>query len=346
MGPVLVGALLLAGCGGGGGSTSHAATTLTGALGTVQDSSYARTYLEWSDLAAVRKLAGLPSSAKQYSGRGVSRRWINVFGVGTDGLGALEPAITSKTSIDFLAAQSAIGIGEPPDHAMRIDGSGVDAAAVTHSLLALGAKRESSAGRTFLSMGAQHTVNLNSPLVKLGVVNQLDRVVASGHTVAGGSATGPVNALFGGGRPLSADPAYTAAASCLGNVIVAVMAPPAKLNAATPAELLAVGVLKPPSPTAPVKEVLCAVDTSTQVAQQQATRMKAVLGPAGRVRALPPPSSTVQSVAVKDIKNNGFTVMQGTVTLKPTVSAGFLYQAVSNATIGLLLGAEIHPQAS
>ena len=336
--------LLLAGCGGGGGSASGGPTDLTAALGTVKDSVYSRAYFEWSDLAAVRKLAGLPPSARHYSEHAIFSRWIDVFGVGTDGLAALEPRITDTTSIDFLAAESAIGIGQPPDHAMRIDGSGVDAAAVTHSLLALGAKRESSGGRTFLALGGQNTVNLNSPLVSLGAVNQLDRVVASGHTVVGGSANGPVDSLLGGGRSLSADSAYTAAASCLGSVIVAVIAPPAKLNAATPAELLAFGVLKPSSSTAPVREVLCAVDTSAGVAEQQAARMKTVLGPASQVRALP--QSRVQSVTVKQIKTGSIDLMQGTVTLKPNAPVGFFYQAMSQGTIGLILGALIHPQAT
>lgn len=340
---VFAASLVVGGCGSGSGS-SNTAGGLMQALGAVKDSPVARTYFEWSDLGAVRKLAGLPPTSRHYTGGQKSSRWLGIYGVGTNGLGDYALVITRKTSIDILAADRAIGIGQPPNQAMRIDGPGVDTAAITRSLLALGYKRTSIHGTTFLAMGAEHVVNLNGPLGALGITNQLDRVVATGHTLAAGPAVAPVDAVLGGGRSLASVPAYAAAASCLGNVVVAAMAPPDKVNAATPAELVAVGVLKPSSSTAPMKEALCAVDSSAGAAGQQEARMRSALGPSGHIPAAPASRSIVQSVTVSQSKSNNLTTVKGLITLKPSVGPGFLYRVLEQSTLGSVLGSEIQPR--
>lgn len=336
-------ALVLAACGSGGAS-GGGASGLVGALGTVKDSSEARTYFEWSDLAAVRKLAGLPSTVRGYKPPRSGQRWTDIFGVGTNGLVQYALEITPKTSIDLFAADRAIGIGQPPNQAMRVDGGGVDTASITRSLLALGFKRSMSQGRTFLALGAEHSANLNGPLGSIGVVNQLDRVVATGHTLAAGPAVAPVDAVLGGGRSLASDPAYRAAASCLGNVVVAAMAPPEKLNAATPAALVAVGVLKPASGTAPVQEVVCAVDGSAAAARRQEATMRSVLGPSGRIPQTRASRSAVQSLTVSQRASSSFTMAKGLITLRPSVPAGFLYRVMTQGDLGSVLGAEIQPR--
>ncbi len=336
-------ALFTAGCGSQTSSRSipGAAPGLVQALGVVRDSSYARAYFEWSDLAAVRKLAGLPAGANQPLNE--NRRWGNVFGVGTDGLALYEPVITTKAGIDFLRADRGIKVGMPPNVALRVDGPGVDGAAVARKLTALGAKRESAGGRTFLAMGAPHSINLGSPLAQAGVLNQLDRVVASGHTVAAGSADPPVEAVLGGGRSLASDAAFRAAAGCLGDVIVAAIVPASSVQAGPAADLVAVGDRRPSSATAPVTEVLCAVDEGASVAKRQAAAMRRALGASGRIPELGAASSLVRSLTVSQVKSGNLIAVRGIVSLKPAVNAGVLYHVLYEGHIGSLLGSQVQP---
>lgn len=348
---VTAAAVLLAGCGSGGTSgtagqrTPGAPAGLVKALGEVKDSAPAREYFEWSDLRTVRRLAGLPGTAAAVTRAHPNQRWERVFGLGTNGLATFEPVITSKSGIDFFSADTATAIGQPPNEAMRIDGPGIDTAAITRSLLSLGAKHESADGRSFLAIGAEHSVDITGPLGAIGVVNQLDRSVATGPTFATGSAQAPVADVLGGGRSLAAAPGYRAAAGCLDDAVTATIAPPARVNAATPALLLAVGDRRPTSPTAPVTDVLCAVDASPGVVAQQETRLRAMLGPKGRIPQLPPSATLVGSLRFNQSVSGSNHILQCLVTLKPQVAPGLLYNILTHGDLGALVGRELAPRS-
>lgn len=346
-------ALAATGCGSSASSTSSTSSTPIAtaprdtlqALGAVSDSPTARTYFEWSHLRAVRQLARAPDNARSFAHATPDQRWLKIFGVGTNGLAGMEPVITSKTGIDIFAADSAVGIGQAPNAAMRIFGPGVDSAAITRSLTAIGAKHQTADGRAFLAMGAERSVNVNSPLALLGIVNQLDRAVGQGDTFAAGSAVAPVIAVLGGGRSLAADPAYKAAAGCLGDVVAAAIAPPASLNVSTPAQLLAVGVRRPPGASAPIVEVLCAVDPPGGNADAQTAGLRATLGGSSRVPGdTQRMNSVVGSRTVAVIQQGSLPVVRALITLQRNQPAGFLYRLLLRGSLGALIGSERQPE--
>ncbi len=294
----------------------------------VDDSSYARTYLAWADLSALRPLAHLP-------------RWSSLVGIASD-LVAFEPQLTTKTKIDVLAADSTIEIGQPPNNADRLDGPGVNAAAISRALLSLGAKRERAGARTFLAFGAEHSVSLTGPLGGLST-GTLDRSLAAGHTFATGPAVAPVEAILGGGRSLSSNPDYGAAGACLGDVLSAVILPISQVLPATGRGLIAIGDRRPASANGAVTEVLCTVGSTPSSAAAQLTRLRAGLRPSGLLpsegglgRPLPT-RQIVSSAAVGRSDRNGLAIVRGLMTLRPAERAGYLYDLLQSGQLGSLL---------
>src|SRR5438270_13763605 len=96
----LTAVVAVAGCGGSSSSSSSSAssngtsasagTGLPGALQEVSDSSFARTYLEWSDVRTVQSLG---------------RRWLRVSGIGTGQLGPAAQQLAGPTKINVLSAR-------------------------------------------------------------------------------------------------------------------------------------------------------------------------------------------------------------------------------------------------
>jgi hypothetical protein len=122
------------------------------------------------------------------------------------------PSTLLKRRRHPLTARQAIFIGMPPDTAVRLDGGASTASAISVALRKLGAQSVDVGAVQFLAMGAEHSVNIDGPLAQFGVLNQLDRVVVTGQTVAAGPAQAPVLAVLGGGgrRSLGAAPEYKA----------------------------------------------------------------------------------------------------------------------------------------
>jgi hypothetical protein len=307
------------------------------ALATVKATSESRAYFAWNDLAVTRKLAGYPTQIAQLAKAKPNSLWVNVFGIGMDDLETVEPELTSRTSINVLAADQAIQIGELPNAAARIDGPGIDAASITRSLQGLGAKQVSIGGRTFLAFGAQRSINIDGPLGRFGVGSQLDRSVVEGHTLVAGSAVAPVVALLGGSPSLASDPPYRAAAACLGNVVNAEIATPIALGAVgSAAELVAIGDQQPTSASTPVTEKLCMIDSSAKPASRQVARLNTALAPSGRIPGLGQRSgSLVSSVHVTQSKAGNLTVIR---TAFKDRQAGFLDRVDGFGELGALIG--------
>jgi hypothetical protein len=289
----------------------------------VSDSPFARTYLEWSDLRAVQSLG---------------RRWLRVSGIGTGQLGPAAQQVAGPTKINVLSARQAITIGQPPNQALRFDGGAFDASAISAALRKLGARQVDAGGQHFLALGAEHSVNVNSPLAEFGVINELDRVVVTEHTVAAGPAQAPVVAILGGGRALGAVAEYKAAAGCLGSVVAAVIAPGSSL--ALPAgQLVAIGEQRPPSGTSPVNEMLCTVGGSAAMANRQVAAVRRALAPHAVLPGTQEPAgSVVAAVSAGRADADGLTVVRALITLRPTRPAGFLYELLARRYIGPLLG--------
>lgn len=333
-------AFLVAGCGSSGGSSATPAGNLMQALGAVRDSPYARADFAWSDLRTIRRVVGYPAHAAGFYKPNVNLRWEDAYAIAAGDLAPDEPILTRKTNIDVFAADSTIQIGVPPNVAVRLEGPSVNTAAISQSLRALGAKQQSAGGRTFLAMGAQHSININGPLAAAQIVtNQLDRSVAQGQTFATGSAVAPVTALLGGSPTLATDPGDRTAAGCLGDVVTAEIFNPAFEGAVgSPAELAAIGDRRPTRASAPVTEVLCAIDATSSSAGQEISRIMGALGSSGRVPDLGRARLFVGSLTVSQSKHNGFTVVRAVINLQPNQQAGLLDRILIEGDIGALVG--------
>ena len=124
-------AALWAGCGGGDGSpaptetataTATAARTgLRGALAAVKSGEAAHQAFYWTDVAGVRDVAGYPARAADLKVRGNRQsRWLLPLGAGADALGGdafMLGKVGERLGFDYLAADSATSIGEPPRRA-------------------------------------------------------------------------------------------------------------------------------------------------------------------------------------------------------------------------------------
>lgn len=182
---------------------------------------------------------------------------------------------------------------------------------------------------------------IGRPLASLGITTQLDRVLASGHVFGAGAAMDSLRTVLGraGGTMLGADPSYQAAARCFGNPLWAVILPGAMVDAGAGSSLVAIGGERPRSASAPVANVLCAVDSSDAAAQAHVARLQRSLGPQGLLFALNQPVSAVASGAEVDRADaDGRQVARATLTLRGSASAAFLYQELRRGELATLIG--------
>ncbi len=181
-----------------------------------------------------------------------------------------------RLGFDYLAADSATSIGEPPRRAVRLDG--VDGAAVAAAARRLGAKEVRSNGRTILARRPEGKMDLNDPLTELGVLSGTNRIAADGRTAALGGFDEPIDEVLGGGTTLAGEGAYRAAAACLGDgALFAVMYPASVARAS--GTLVAVGARADGENAV---EVACEVGVPPADARRHVAALRKSLGPAAR----------------------------------------------------------------
>jgi len=313
-------------------STNASTTGLSQALASVDAGPVSERYFEWSDLGAVAKLAGGSPTAPPRAGT----PWSDAFGIGTTGAisDPVAPQLASRYGLELSDATSAITIGFPPRDATRILGPGVDASRLTAALVHDGARRS---GR-FLAFGPQGSVNVTNPAVTGAfTVVGLDRVLIGDHSFASGPFQAPVIAVLGGGRPVGSVPAYQAAQTCLGDVVWAAIAPGATVGVPS-SELVAIGGRRPASASAPITEVLCAVDTGSAVAAAQQRRLRRALSPTALLLpADEPVARALRSSEVDGLSAGGLQVARATLMLAPRTRAPFLYMLQNDGSLGQFL---------
>lgn len=323
--------LLISGCG-GSGSSSVTGGGLSGALHAVSASPAAREYFEWGDLRTQRQLAGMPGSALEPSGH-LNSRWEQILGIGASQLVPFASTLASKLSIDPYEASAGITIGEPPAFAVRLDGPRIDGAAVAAALRRVGAKQQDG-GLLALPSGSTSPLYTNSAYaLPPGLVN---RASANGHTVAIGQTQAAVSAILGAGATLGDEPAYQAAANCLGDVVWAVIAPPRTLGVQPGPQMIAIGGRRPASASSPAVEVLCAIDHGSRLVENHAAAMRRMLRPTMILPATNEPIDAViaaSSVARDD--SSGLQVVRAQLTLRGGQPAGFLFEALENRELAL-----------
>jgi hypothetical protein len=321
-------AALVAGCGDGARQT-----TLQKALGDVADSSASRTYFGFVDVQRMRTLGALPDGVALLT-LAQHGRAIGVLPFAHERLLAGGSRTWRLTGIDVLAADRQISIGDAPKEAVRLDG-GVDLNAVEHRMRAFGAHSHRAHGRSFLELGEQGHVDRTWPLAGLGVVDDLDRVVVDGNSLAFGPFESPVEQVLGGGTALGRDPSYAAVADCLGDVYGAAIVPASITGVRAGTLVVAIGTRELGSRTRLATEVLCLVHRDRPSAERQARSIRTALRKRVDVATGRPLRMFVQRSTVDVAEGHDRYVTRAVVTLAKGQPPGFLNQALVR---GLLPG--------
>src|SRR5262245_24650511 len=164
VGVCVAAALLMAGCGGKDEPPAPAKTTapkatatapsgaakLLDALAEVKSGEAAHKAFYWSNIAGLRDVAGYPDHIADLKFDSNRRsRWLLGLGVGAQALGQGDAAVLAKVGerlgFDYLAATSALSIGEPARPGGRLDGG--DGGGVAGGGRKLGAKGGGDGGR-------------------------------------------------------------------------------------------------------------------------------------------------------------------------------------------------------
>lgn len=236
------------------GSSGSPQTGLQRAMASVPASAAARTYFEYGSPAALRELGVLHPAALQGHGKFVDPKWIRVTGVGAQSLANVAFRLPQVLSLNMLAADSMVSIGQPPDSATRIDGA-IHAAAVTAKLRGLGAKPRTFGAVKGLSFGPDNSVDVDSVLTReLGVVNQLDQVSVTDKRFAASPNAATLQKIVGDAHPslLDTEP-YGEMADCLGDVLAAIIT----TDGDSRVSMTGIGVRTPASASATRHEVVC-----------------------------------------------------------------------------------------
>jgi hypothetical protein len=223
-------------------------------MGQIQDGPIARSFFAWADQKGLRKLTGISSVGDSTNKKKVKPRWSRLASAGLPDVVGLEPQFTDVTGIDIFSADRTMTVGVPPQEAGRVDGAAV--AAVKKKFQALGAQAVTAGGRTRIVLAPDDQVDASDSRLAGDVYLALNRVTMKGSSVGFGLATGPVDAVLGGGPALLDDPDVAAVTSCLGDVVAAqILAPPP--GSAAGVTRVGVGVRRPQAVTDGVQEVLC-----------------------------------------------------------------------------------------
>jgi hypothetical protein len=245
------------------GSSGSGASGLEQAMSSVSGSGVAKTQFQYGDMKRLRELGIVDSKRKPI----VDARWQQVVGYGSGRFATFALVLPKVIALDVLAADSMVTIGTPPNTAIRISG-GVDKAAVTAKLKALGAKARTFGDTPGLSLAADNELSHASQLANSGLVNDINQVVIDDDTMTSSPNGATLQQALGNGTSLLDTGAYQDLADCLGDVIAAdiMSAPPSDKNAA----VFAVGVRNPDSKSGVDREVFCALPRSGSAAALRA----------------------------------------------------------------------------
>jgi hypothetical protein len=286
---------------------------------------------EFGDVAAQRKLAGVPAG----SAGPLGRIWGSIVGVGASLYSSNIVGKYLKIGISPLYVDLALSVGFPPDTAIEARG-GVRPAALRAALLALGAKPGTVAGRAGLVWGAEgslHPNALNSLGVGIGGLGEYDRTVLGADIVVAGRRTAPVADLLGAGdgATFADNPTIVAAADCLGDVIAA-------YGTDYHGTELAVGVRRPASASGAPVEVICAVPSANAAgADADAAALRSSLSTTSRLGASEI-LTTISHWAVSEGAAASTRFVRGTLYDRPRQPAGVTFIAFERGDLETLLG--------
>jgi hypothetical protein len=325
--------IVAAACSGGAGGASGG--SLRSALASVSDVPASEHFFAWADGKELRRLTGVAGAADVGNSK-TNQKWLRLTEVALPSVAGKEPQFTAATGIDAYRGSRYITVGVPADRASRVDGA--DGAAVLRQFRQLGARERQVAGRTYLAVADESQVNISNPRLGNDVYLILNRVYASGSTVAFGLSDQPMTAVLGGGRTLADAPTATAVADCLGDVFVAeIFTPPPGAAAGT--RLFGLGVRRPAAADSPVSEVLCEVTSG----QDQARSLIATIGSRVAPNANLPATTLqvrdrVSQAGVEQVANGGQPLVRLTLDLVGPARAGFLFYDEGPEGVAFLAG--------
>jgi hypothetical protein len=268
----------VSGCYTASGVSSHTpegtGASLLTALAHVADTANNRSWIWYSDTAAIAQIAGTGSSpAYQRKGFGSLRG----MGAGTSTLGSAQAA--KDTGIDIYNEGFAISAGTLPKELTLVDG-GQNELAVTVGMASLG-WQDNRGTLTAPPLSGVMAPPGSASFRALTYRPILDQVKASGPDVAfGGAGTDLREIGSPSGSTLARDPLIRALANCLGDVVAAEFNVHGSYFGQRvgrgPVEV-ALGVPRPASNTAMPRAVVCAAWPSEDAAKQYAGDVQAAI---------------------------------------------------------------------
>lgn len=241
----------VAACGSGGSKQ----TGLAAAMDSVSGSGPAQQYFEYGNVARMRQLGLIDAAAVSGTGGKLLPypEWSRVVPLGAGDFGPSAIPIDDATGLNIYAVDSAVSIGQPPNHATRFTGT-IDAPVITSKLESAGARARRFDGTAGLSFGKDNVINLQNKLVReTNLVNAIDQVVVSKTQFAASPNAVTLAKVRGGGTSLLHTGNYGDLANCLGDVLGAAILRVDRGNTA----VAAVGIRNPMSVGAVQHEVLC-----------------------------------------------------------------------------------------
>ena len=310
---------VLAGCGGADDSSAPA-TGYGRAQASVAAADASRAHFEWTDRAAIAAL-------------GDPERYSTLEGLATGPVRAFSSELTKTMGFDPAKATASVTIGNPPHAAVRFDG--VDPEAARSALTAAGYDEDGD----LLRSGGEGTVDVDSPLVKVGVLNA-NRILVGDDSVSIGGYEADVEAVSGpGDDSLGGDPASAAIAACFGDVIAGTQSSGDSFAAGDKVELAGAAVTRPGAKGDPVPERICAITADPADAAGIATGLERGLS----AKAIDPASGTPMSDVVGDAQvssdeRDGLGVVSATVSPPAGIPSGITLRLAAEGVLGSLLG--------
>jgi hypothetical protein len=321
--------VVLAGCGGDGGDSGGG--RLADALSSVSAGPAGEQAFLWTDVAAVRQAGDFSAHTGDMRLTPAQRPWLTPLGTGAPRLANAGVTVRDQLGIDLLSADQAITIGNAPESAVRLDG--VDAAPAHDSLSKLpGAKAGQLGDRAIITRGDERQVDLDGDASQL-LIGIGNRFYAKDGTVALSGTDAALQGVLGdGGDPLGDQPAYAAAADCLGDVVSAEIHP--GRDAGTEAALVAIGARGDATPT----EVLCVVGDEDRADAAAQTLRKRMTPDAITPDTRQPLSDLVAGTDVSTGGSGDEHYARAVLTLADERPLGFLTQALQRRALVAYLG--------
>ena len=314
----------LAGCGGESSAPSPQPGSFEAALATVGGGGEGASLgVGW---AAESELATLPPRERRRLEAALAPNATSV-------LDASRP-LTRRYGFDPRRARELISVGGSYAFGLRLDG--VSAGRLARALAAEGARLRRAHGVTLLEVGGYASVP--DPLLGVGVTGLGARDAFARERVVLAISEPSRAALLGEGGRLLEQPAYAAAADCLGDVVVARLVP-AKLLQSTElgTDLVAVGVhrLEPGGGEA---EALCLIGSDAEEADRLAAALESSLAPDAR----DPFSGTrigaaLSSAQVERLDAEGLEVVRAELALRSGEPRGFVLRALAGGSLAAYL---------